>query len=108
MKCLHIQLQPELCAGHAEQFVDELASTAVDSVFDAAVTVERGDDNGPYININIHTADVATLWTSVSSRISSNPNLASCAIVCCEGNDGWDDYLLLHHYDRAEPLDVFS
>jgi len=108
MKCLHIQLQPELCAGDAEQIVDDLTSIATNSDSDASLNVERGDDNGPYININIQSADVASLWSAVSSRISSDSALASCAIVCCEGDDGWDDYLLLHHYDRGETLDNLS
>ena len=108
MKCLHIQLQSELCACDVEPIVDELTSIATDAVSDAVVAVERGNDDGPYININIQTDVVATLWTSVSAHISSNPNLASCAIICCEGDNGWDDYLLLYHYDRDESLDVLS
>ncbi len=106
MKCLHIQLQPELCACDAEPIVDDLTSIASAAVSDAVVAVERGNDDGPYINVNIQTDSVAALWASVSARISSNPNLASSAIVCCEGDNGWADYLLLHHYDRGEPLDV--
>lgn len=108
MRYLQIQLQPELCACDAEPIVDELISIANDAVSDAVAVVERGDDDGPYININVQTCDVPTLWTSVSARISSNPSLASGMIVCCEGKNGWDDYLLLHHYDRSEPLDMLS
>ena len=66
MKCLHIQLQSELCACDVEPIVDELTSIATDAVSDAVVAVERGDDDGPYININIQTDVVATLWTSMS------------------------------------------
>jgi hypothetical protein len=32
---------------------------------------------------------------------------ASC-IVTCQGEHGWDDYLLLHHYDRTLILDFPS
>ncbi|MFK7737077.1 MAG: hypothetical protein AB8B50_13660 [Pirellulaceae bacterium] len=106
MKCLHIQLQPALYACDVEPIVDELTAIATDAVPNAVVAVERGDDDGPYINIQSDAC--ATLWASVSAHISSNPNLASSAIVCCEGDNGWYDYLLLHHYDRGEPLDVLS
>ena len=34
------------------------------------------------------------------------PGLAAAAIIVCEGEHGWDDYLLLHHFDPAEPLDT--
>ena len=34
------------------------------------------------------------------------PQLASASIATCEGNRGWDDYLLLHHYDRTLDLDT--
>ncbi len=30
----------------------------------------------------------------------------SSCIVTCQGDHGWDDYLLLHHYDRTLVLDV--
>ena len=108
MKCLLIQLQPDLCAGDAQQIVDDLTSIATNSDSDASLNVEHGDDNRPYINVNIHSTDVMSLWSAVSSRISCDSALASCAIVCCEGDDGWDDYLLLHHYDQGETLDTLS
>ena len=31
--------------------------------------------------------------------------LRSAAMVVCEGEHGWDDYLLLHHWDRRFRLD---
>ena len=108
MKCLHIQLQPELCAGNAEHHVKELTALATASAPDAVVNVDRGDDGGPFINVNIDTDDIAALWAFMSSTLTSNPSLASATIVCCEGDNGWDDYLLLHHFDGNETLDALS
>jgi hypothetical protein len=34
--------------------------------------------------------------------------LAQAAIVVCEGELGWDDYLLLHHFNSDEELDELS
>lgn len=108
MKCLHIQLQPELCAGDAEHHVKDLTAFAIASAPDVVVNVECGNDGEPFLNVNINTSDIAALWASMSSRIVSNPSLASAAIVCCEGDIGWDDYLLLHHFDGNEILDTLS
>ena len=36
------------------------------------------------------------------------PRLARAAIATCEGKHGWDDYLLLHHYDRTLVLDTLN
>ena len=108
MKCLNIQIQSELCIGIAENHVRELTETATSSVTDAIVNIERGNDGGPYININIESDDIASLWSSISSQIISNPSLRSSAIVCCEGDDGWNDYFLLHHFNKNETLDKFS
>ena len=107
-KTLHIQLQPERCEDDVEAHVRDIIAIAMDFVSDASVVVQRGDDDGPYININIDTADVALLWSSMSFAITSDPSLASATIVCCEGDNGWDDYLLLHHFDKTENIDTLD
>ena len=70
------------------------------------VDVEEGDDEGPYINVNIDSENVKLLWGELSTLITSDPSMASSIIACCEGDDRWNDYLLLHHFDETEPLDV--
>ena len=34
--------------------------------------------------------------------------LRDAMIITMTGEEGWDDYLLLHHFDRAEPLDLLE
>ncbi len=34
--------------------------------------------------------------------------MARATIITCQGKRGWDDYLLLHHFDLSEPLDEIS
>jgi hypothetical protein len=99
MKRLHIQLQPARSPG--------LDADAVASVLQALApaVVTRGEDEGPYINIDFRPTDVGVLWAAVRERVRADPALAASAIVCCEGKRGWDDYRLLHHFDPAEPLD---
>jgi hypothetical protein len=34
--------------------------------------------------------------------------MQTASIVTCEGQHGWDDYLLLHHFDAGQRCDEFS
>jgi hypothetical protein len=67
--------------------------------------VTRGVDKGPWINIDFRPSDLRPLWQAARELVRADPALAGCAIACCEGEHGWDDYRLLHHFDPAEPLD---
>jgi hypothetical protein len=61
-----------------------------------------------YISITFSTNDTAGLWSHIRGVVKASPFAAAIVastIVVCEGKDGWNDYLLLHHYDFAEPLD---
>jgi hypothetical protein len=107
MKALHIQLQPELspeldvtAAITLLRLVGELAGTRPQ--------VTEGFDNGRFINLEFAPEDTAGLWASVREELSKVPGLADAAIVCVQGERGWDDYLLLHHFDKAVPRDQFD
>ena len=108
MKCLHIQLQPELCIGDVAQHVDALVGIATAHDPNADINVEHGDDDGAYINVNIYSADVRSLWAALGAAITSDQSLISSTIACCEGDNGWDDYLLLHHFEKTESLDALN
>jgi hypothetical protein len=100
MVAIHVQLQPDRSPA-----LDELAVVAYLSSLDASARVTSGEDNGRYVNIDFTPADAAALWRDISNRLQQEPELARAAIVACEGPCGWDDYLLLHHYDRTLILD---
>ena len=110
MRLLTVQLQPGLATGFDPTLVrDLLDGLASNSSLIESVAVTEGDDNGPYVNFTVKTPDVAALWRVIRQELFSLPlagqHLARAAIVTCQGNAGWDDYLLLHHFDMAEPLD---
>ena len=67
--------------------------------------MDEGDDGGAYININLKSSDPVALWHTIQQLLKQNASLANACIIVCEGDDGWNDYLLLHHYDRTEALD---
>ncbi len=73
------------------------------------ISFETGNDDGQYVNLTIETANRTTTWNRVRSQLIESKllgaELRDAMIVTMTGAAGWDDYLLLHHYDRTEPLD---
>jgi hypothetical protein len=67
--------------------------------------VDEGYDRGRYVNVDFWAADPTALWAKVRSELRAAPEMAGAAIACCQGERGWDDYLLLHHFEPDEPLD---
>jgi predicted RNA binding protein with dsRBD fold (UPF0201 family) len=74
---------------------------------DAKIVV--GEDKGRYENIMFDAASpdeaLLKIRTVLRSATVGNAARSSC-IVTCEGEHGWDHYLLLHHYDRTQVLDA--
>lgn len=72
----------------------------------------EGDDDGPYLNLMFETNKLQALWNLLQQQFyqdsTMGAHLARASIVTCEGDQGWDDYLLLHHYDRTLRLDKFT
>jgi hypothetical protein len=71
--------------------------------------IVEGEDNGTYINYSFETQNVNRLWQVLRHQFyNENTNglsLGPVSIVTCEGPHGWDDYLLLHHFDTTLALD---
>lgn len=65
-----------------------------------------------YLNLMFATAAPAALWPALSSALFAQAEwgqaLRSCAMAMCEGRAGWDDCLLLHHFDGAQALDSLA
>jgi hypothetical protein len=102
LKALNVQLQPGRLPGlDVEAAVAQLQGLA-------PASVSRGEEDGSYVNIGFEAADVLALWSAVRERLLAEASLAQCVIVCCEGQRGWDDYRLLHHYDPSQPTDEAS
>ena len=100
MKRLNIQIHPARSPA-----LDVTESLARLSCLAADARVTKVDDDGQYANVDYKTVDPSGLWVLVRKELRIVPGLAETAIVVCEGQHGWDDYLLLHHYDPTEPLD---
>ena len=107
---LNIQVQPERrSALDLAGVTDLMQALAKDRTLVAGFEMTSGEDEGPYVNFTYLAKDPAALWQRIESDVLAHPELgrmiASASIIVCEGSNGWDDYLLLHHYDRTLTLD---
>jgi hypothetical protein len=106
---LNVQIHPERAPGLDLDGVLEIFANAAEMA-DAELTVSEGANDGPYINYDFLTADLPRLWEVLQSQVFANetigPQLALAAIATCQGSRGWDNYLLLHHYNRSFALDT--
>ena len=100
MKYISIQVQPDMDPTADK---DVLISVLVSAGYEPEI--DEGEDNGRYINFNVKSANVIDTWHKLKTVLTELPFFSSASIVVCEGNNGWDDYLLLHHYDKSEKLD---
>jgi hypothetical protein len=73
--------------------------------------VSRGNARGPYVNVRItsQNREFPHVWALVKDRVLSHRLLGvkfqrSC-IVTCEGSRGWNNHLLLHHFDSTVRVD---
>jgi hypothetical protein len=104
MKCLSIQIQADRCGEeNPQEVVLRLQCFCSQLACVTDVDVSKGEG---YVNINCTTEDLATLWAHLKKDLyECDSVLQNASIVLSEGDSGWDDYLLLHHYDENEELD---
>ena len=110
---LHVQVQPGLAPALDLALLRatfEAISQNEPSVLRAKI--EAGDDAGPYLNLMFKTSDLARLWEGVQLALDAHPTLGTLlrqsSMTLCTGETGWDDYLLLHHFNPAFALDVLG
>jgi hypothetical protein len=69
----------------------------------------NGDDQGSYFNFTFGTSDAKRLWQVVRERFYDSGEISNhmrqSSMAMCSSEAGWDNYLLLHHYDPAVDLD---
>lgn len=99
MGYISIQIQPKLSPSINSEGV---ASFLKSEGYTPEIT--EGDDSGKYININIKTNNIKELWVKIKEYLQEHNDFANSTIVTCEGSQGWDNYLLLHHFDSKEKL----
>jgi hypothetical protein len=105
MRALRVQIHPgRITGGDPKDMITRLRDTA-DGVHLRFVGEDRGEGNGLYINLKFSAPDHASGWLCLRDaydKSAGGRQLALSTIAICEGEHGWDDYLLLHHFDPDE------
>lgn len=111
MRTLSIQVQPDrvptLDIDRLRAMMDAIA---LDGELVANHTFDSGIDNGPYLNFTFGTFGANKLWERIIEGPFRDPSLGleAASIVDCSSESGWDDYLLLFHYDPTIAVDRLS
>lgn len=73
--------------------------------FDAS----QGEDDGAYANLIFVTQNPADSWPELRVALLDSAEfgtaLKQSCMCLCTGSDGWNDCLLLYHFDPKEALD---
>lgn len=104
MKCISVQLQPDRNPSHeVSELIDLVRSIGLYPEIDKSESSEK------YINLNFFTEDFKGFWHDIESKVLAHKFLGSwvkdVSIIVCEGDQGWDNYLVLSHYDDHVNLD---
>jgi hypothetical protein len=94
-----VQFQPDRVTADETRVRQALRTALPDA------EIAAGEDKGRYENImfDVESPEVAlSKIRDVLDSPSVGPAARASCIVTCEGENGWDDYLLLHHFDPTE------
>lgn len=73
-------------------------------------SIVEGVDKGRYVNLMFDTDQPGALWEMLQTVFYEDakvgPNIVKASMTMCEGDHGWDDYRLLHHFDPEIELDT--
>jgi hypothetical protein len=104
---IHIQVQPQrvprLRLAAADAALRELAKN---KKLVRRFSFASGNDHGIYMNYSYVCDFPYKLWKALLKGPLRSLHFRSASMVVCEGSNGWDNYLLLHHFDRRLKLDT--
>jgi hypothetical protein len=110
MTDFRIQIHPHRCP----QLVFADLRSACERVANDKTLVDRfswneGFDGHSYVDLTFATERAEELWNVLRQQFYDKAEFAKSmqagSIATCEGRRGWDDYLLLHHFDPAVKCD---
>ncbi|XZE36713.1 hypothetical protein SH501x_002297 [Pirellulaceae bacterium SH501] len=110
MNTLCCQIQIDRLATITEERVNDICRAL--AARNPNINFESGEDDGRYVNLFVESYDAVAAWDLIETTILSDgvigPEMRTAAIVTITGRNGWDDYLLLHHFDPSETLDTIE
>ncbi|MFA6063385.1 MAG: hypothetical protein WC736_12405 [Gallionella sp.] len=70
---------------------------------------DSGHDNGEYFNFTFGTPNAGDLWMMIQSNLYGRDNVGGhmrkASMAMCSSEEGWDEYLLLYHFDPTVAVD---
>jgi hypothetical protein len=73
-------------------------------------SIVDGTDKGQHLNFIFETGQPAEFWALLQSVFYEDtligPAMARASLALCEGDQGWDDCLVLHHFDPEVETDT--
>jgi hypothetical protein len=113
MKDLCVQIHPDRVVGFDLAGVRMLCEVlARDTTLITRFSVVEGEGDRRYVNVVFETTDIPAFWERLWREVYQHDVLGKpmqlSSMAMCHGEHGWDDYLLLHHYDPAQTLDRFE
>ena len=113
MRTLCIQVQPDRAPAIDMARVFALCqSVAANKKLVSRFAAVEGEDNGLYTDLMFETTELQTLWRLLQNVLYKDAKIGSAlskaSMTTCEGKDGWNDYLLLYHFDLSLKLDSFN
>ena len=105
-----MQVHPTLAPGLEMDRLAQAAEKAARSTEGIrGFEVVSGEDEGAFVNIVMASEDPILSWQRLRPALLESPEfgaaLKAASLWLCTGEEGWDDYLLLYHYDPAMEVD---
>lgn len=105
-----IQIQPDRAPGiNLDRVRDLCKQLATDAKTVSRHGVVEGDDDGPYVNLMFEVIKTVEFWQAFEEKLYQDAvvgeGMKLASMATCTGELGWDDYLLLYHYDKGLELD---
>lgn len=107
MRSISIQVQPDLVPDLDMEMAKQLFGALEAHPLAEKYQFDEGIDNGPYLNFTYGTNDAPLLWAVIQKEIYAHSmlgeRLLECSMAMCSSEQGWDNYVLVHHFDPAVP-----
>lgn len=70
---------------------------------------DHGDNSGLHFNYTFGTSQAKDLWQLIQKSVYDDrhlgPHMRRASMAMCSSEEGWNDYLLLYHFDPTVELD---
>ncbi len=101
MKCLSIQLQPEL---DTRLTTDDLIQHL--RLMGRYPEIDRDPKHTKYINLNLFTEDLPKLSQEINAGVLNDPHIGpwikKVASIIAEGENGWDNCLIIWEHKKND------